>query len=219
MRSRWLRVLAVFGGLLLFAPQSEAGMLSYDLDLQDSGSGTVGGSTTLASPLEISAGEVMTLESNFSAGQSLQIDGAGSSESLFIGLTSNDSAFSAVSDVVITFLGFTGTNGASATYAAPLATSPAFGNQLGVVLSDFLADDQIISFTGYTVDFTVDTLDPTPQTYVEGNLMATNAEAISPVAVPEPASYAMFGIGIFAIGMATFWKFRRHEFHSQALLT
>lgn len=208
MRSKWLSVIAVLGGLLLVAPQSEAGMLFYDVDLQDSGGGMVGGTTPLGSPVDIAAGEVMSLETNFTSGQTLQIDGAGSSESLFIGLTSNASSFSAVSDVLVTFLGFSGTNGASATYSAPLATTPAFGNQLGVVLSDFLADNQSISFTGYTVDFTVDTLDPTPQTYVEGSVVATNANVITPVAVPEPGTYAMFGIGIMAIGMISFWKYR-----------
>lgn len=205
MRRKWLSILAVFVGLSLVTAQTEAGVITYDLDLQDMGGGMVNGTSSLAPPEEVAAGDLLSLQTSFLSNQTLTIDGAGNSESLFFGLSSGFGSFSSVSDVTVTLLGFSGTNGASNIYVAPLATSPAYGNMLGVVLSDFLADDQTISFTGYSVDFTVHSLTLSPQTYTQGMLVATNAV----VAVPEPGTYAAFGIGILALGLARFWKSRR----------
>ena len=206
MRRKWLSALAVLVGLSLVTAQSEAGMIAYDLDLQDAGGGMVTGSSSLAPPVSVAVGEVLTLETSFFADQHLRISGAGSSESLFLGLSENATAFSSISNVTVTLLGFSGTNGAASTYLATLATSPGYGSMLGVVLSDFLNDDQVISFTGYKVEFTVNTLNPSPHSYQYGTLMATNAV----VAVPEPSTYAMFGIGVMALGLGMFWKSRRN---------
>ncbi|WP_158545456.1 PEP-CTERM sorting domain-containing protein [Bremerella cremea] len=205
MRRKWLSVLAVLVGLSLVTARTEAGMIAYDLDLQDAGGSMVTGTSSLAPPVSVAVGETLTLETSFFPDQHLKINGAGSTESLFLGLSENSTAFSSISDVTVTLLGFSGTNGASNTYIATLATSPGYGNMLGVVLSDFLNDDQIISFTGYKVEFKVNSLNPSPHSYQYGTLMATSAV----VAVPEPSTYAMFGIGVLALGLGMFWKSRR----------
>ncbi|PQO37556.1 PEP-CTERM sorting domain-containing protein [Bremerella cremea] len=208
MHCKWLSVPAVLVGLLVLAAQTEAGMIAYDLDLQDKGGGMVEGTTSLAPPVSVAAGDTLTLETNFAPSQGLRIDGSGGSESLFIGLSSGFSAFSSVSNAKVTLLGFSGTNGASDTYTATLATSPAYGNMLGVVLADFLAMNQAITFTGYSVEFKVNSLNSSPQTYTQGMLVASNASVVT---VPEPSTYALFGLGALAIGLISYRQMKRQS--------
>lgn len=208
MQCKWWSSAAILVGMLFVAVQANAAMITYDLDLQDTGGGIIEASASFAPAQVIPVGEVVTIDAQFAPGQALRIDGSTDFETLFLGITSNTNAFSSVKDVTVKLLGFSGTGGAMDTYSAPTATARVFGHELGVVLTDFLTSTQSVTFTGYSVQFTVNSQNPASRSFAVGTLAATNAEITT---VPEPSTYAMFGIGALAIGLAAFWKTREKQ--------
>lgn len=157
------------------------------------------GMFSLGGPVSIANGDHVTYNVDFAGNQALNFSGAG--QSLYTWLASNDNSSSfTLNTISLDLVGFVGTGGASSSYSKPSESGGAA--HLGPTWNNLLSAGQTASFSGFMVEFDVQSIAVSPHSYNSAWLMQSGGNVGTAQDVPEPLPIALIGIGLAGIGFA-----------------
>ena len=188
----------------IFLPQTaRAGLITINETFDIAGQ--LGGVsiTRAITTRSIASGDSVDMTVNFAPGKALRIgDGNEQFHAWLTGIGSS-SAFT-IQNIVVEFLGFTGTGGAASSLASASETNGTA--HIGPFFNNFLSAGQAIQFTGFRARYDVAGLDVDPNTYSSIWLLETGLDvSVVDVPVPVAPTLALFGLGVVGLG----WSRRR----------
>lgn len=151
--------------------------------------------------VSIANGDHVELSVTFRNGLALTIGDGAEFFGGWLSANDNNSSFT-INNASIEFLGFSQSGGAASLYS--IGTHSSGLAHLGPLLNDFLTAGQSVTFSGYRAIYDVQSIAQSPHDYsdVWVNRGGTNVNVGPAAVVPEPASLALFGIGLAGLAFS-----------------
>lgn len=187
----------LLSALLAAAGASQAAVVQINAswDLGTKQTSLIGG------PVSIANGDHVVYNVDFAGNQALNIADGNESLNTWLMSGDNNSSFT-INNVSLDLLGFVGAGGAASSYFS--ATQSGGMAHLGPVWNNFLTVGQSVSFSGFEVEYDVQSIAVSPHRYSNPWLFYSGDQVTVGIAndVPEPMSIALIGIGLAGLGFS-----------------